>query len=170
MLQRPLPKAGRLRTVPVRERFQSVIQSFVVSYAEHPLIFALSFSSIACAACSPWSIIGIQYTTRKELASLAQVCAKKTLQPNGFEVALQCHMDTIGFDYEVRTLASRISIGHVHLSSERATNLTAIYVSVLFGLSHPPRIRPNHHSVQNAGWRMRFVREIIVSSSFCRRR
>jgi len=54
----------------------------------------------ACGACSPWSILSIQWTTRDELAKLSKRCATMTLQPNGFEKALQCHIDTIGFDYE----------------------------------------------------------------------
>jgi len=51
----------------------------------------------ACGACSTWQNLEVEWSTRKQLASLSQNCAKKTLF-EGFDSALQCHVDTIGFD------------------------------------------------------------------------
>jgi len=52
----------------------------------------------ACGACSESTILPIQWNTRKELATLSRNCAVKSLT-GGFDAVLQCHMDTIGFDY-----------------------------------------------------------------------
>jgi hypothetical protein len=50
-----------------------------------------------CGACSTWQNLKANWVTRKDLASLSQACAKKLLF-GGYEAAVQCHLDTIGFD------------------------------------------------------------------------
>lgn len=50
----------------------------------------------ACGACSNWNDLRLQWTTRKNLAAMAQTCARKSL--TGSEEAVnQCNMDLIGF-------------------------------------------------------------------------
>ena len=59
----------------------------------------------ACGACSTWDaspltgepVVSLQWTTRNELAALSKNCAVKTI--TSYDAALQCHIDTIGFDY-----------------------------------------------------------------------
>ena len=51
----------------------------------------------ACAACSTWQNLELQWTTRNNLAILSKQCAKKLIF-GGYEKSLQCHLDTIGFD------------------------------------------------------------------------
>jgi hypothetical protein len=51
----------------------------------------------ACGACSNSPNLGLQYTTRANLAEVSQVCVKKATF-KGYEAGLQCFIDTIGFD------------------------------------------------------------------------
>lgn len=51
----------------------------------------------ACGACSYSPNLGLQYTTRANLAEVSQVCVKKATF-RGREAGLQCFIDTIGFD------------------------------------------------------------------------
>lgn len=53
----------------------------------------------ACGACSESQIFPIQWNTRQQLATLSRNCAVKSLT-GGFDAVLQCHMDSIGFDYD----------------------------------------------------------------------
>lgn len=50
-----------------------------------------------CGACSTWQNLKANWVTRDRLASLSQACAKKLLF-GGYDAAVQCHLDTIGFD------------------------------------------------------------------------
>lgn len=56
----------------------------------------------ACGACSTWQNLKVEWSTRDELAHLSQDCAKLTLFA-GYDAALQCHVDTIGFDEKCAT-------------------------------------------------------------------
>lgn len=51
----------------------------------------------ACGACSSWQNLEANWKTRSNLAALSQACAKKLLF-GGYNAAIQCHLDTIGFD------------------------------------------------------------------------
>lgn len=51
----------------------------------------------ACGHCSTWDNLRIEYTTRHNLAAMAKACGQLTLFA-GFEAAMQCQMNTIGFD------------------------------------------------------------------------
>ena len=51
----------------------------------------------ACAACSTWHNLELQWSTRNNLAILSNKCAKKQIF-GGYEKALDCHLGTIGFD------------------------------------------------------------------------
>jgi len=52
----------------------------------------------SCGACSSWDNLKLQWTTRSKLARTSQNCAKKAGISGSFDAAVQCHMDTIGFD------------------------------------------------------------------------
>ena len=52
----------------------------------------------SCGACSSWDNLKLQWTTRSKLARTSQNCAKKAGILGSFDSAVQCHMDTIGFD------------------------------------------------------------------------
>jgi hypothetical protein len=76
---------------------KSNITTFATPEAAHDAGFLVLHCG-ECGACSTWQNLKANWVTRKDLASLSQACAKKLLF-GGFEAAVQCHLDTIGFDY-----------------------------------------------------------------------
>ena len=55
----------------------------------------------ACSACSTWENLNILYTTRNNMAALANQCAKEALFGGGDDALLSCLMDPkIGFERE----------------------------------------------------------------------
>jgi hypothetical protein len=73
--------------------------SNVTTFVTAKAALAANFSIVhcgACAACSNWNDLRLQWTTRDFLADAAQDCAKKSLF-GGEDAVQECNRDDVGF-------------------------------------------------------------------------
>jgi hypothetical protein len=74
----------------------ALTQTFENAQAAYDVNYTIAHCG-ACASCSTWQNLELQWTTRYNLAILSEACAKKIIF-GGYDKAIQCHLDTIGFD------------------------------------------------------------------------
>jgi hypothetical protein len=85
-----------------------------------------------CAACSSWRNLKALWQSRLEISDLSRQCGRRTLAPGGHDEAIQCHVNTIGFDeacstcYVAEEICARNHCAFISLQSDLIDRMASL--------------------------------------------
>jgi hypothetical protein len=85
-----------------------------------------------CAACSSWRNLKALWQSRQDVSDLSRQCSRRTLVPGARDEAIQCHMNSIGFDeacsacYVEDAVCTRNRCAFISLQSELIDHMASL--------------------------------------------